>query len=251
MMAALHIFWREFKSYFFSPIGYFVMLCFLLFNGFIFWLVLSFSAQRPETPASMMPLTLLMRDFFFMLTAAGFIPIITMRLFSEEKRTGTMELLLTAPVTDLQVVIGKFFAAWFFFLSLWIPTFLYLGILVMNVDSTSAIDLGEVWGSYIGVAVMSFAFVAIGAMFSSFTKNTMLAFILTFSFLVILFFLGYASDQLPQGVIADVVSYVGAQQYMENFARGLIEIKALVYFLSMAFVALLITVNSLEARKWR
>ena len=232
-MALFHIFWREFKTYFLSPVGYFVIIGFLLFNGYIYWLMLSWVGSRPTTPASMDPLTILMSGLIFMITAAGIIPMITMRLFAEEKRTGSIELLLTAPVRDYEVVAGKFLAGWFFYLALWAPTLVY------------------VWACYLGVVMMSFAFVAVGTMFSSFTRSQMLAFGLTFAFLVVLFFLGFAADQVPGRTLREILGYIGVHRYMDDFSRGLIDSRAVVYFLSMGLMALFITVRSIEARKWR
>ncbi len=248
-MALFHIFWREFKTYFLSPVGYFVIIGFLLFNGYIYWLMLSWVGSRPTTPASMDPLTILMSGLIFMITAAGIIPMITMRLFAEEKRTGSIELLLTAPVRDYEVVAGKFLAGWFFYLALWVPTLVYLWIMLANLDFTP--DLGPVWACYLGVVMMSFAFVAVGTMFSSFTKSQMLAFGLTFAFLVVLFFLGFAADQVPGRALREILSYIGVHRYMDDFSRGLIDSRAVVYFLSMGLMALFITVRSIEARKWR
>ncbi len=248
-MAALHIFWREFKNYFFSPVAYFVMLGFLLFNGFIFWLLLSWRSQSPNVPASMDSLTVLMSGIIFMITSAGFIPMITMRLFAEERRTGSLELLLTAPVRDLEVVLGKFLAAWSFYLVLWVPTLLYLAIMLMHLDFVP--DLGPVWACYIGVMLMSFGFIGVGAMFSSFTGNQMLSFGLTFAFLVVLFFLGFASDQVPGRIFSEVLSYLGVHRHMDDFSKGVIDLRAVVYFISMGFLSLFVAVRALEARKWR
>ena len=249
MMAALHIFWREFKSYFYSPVAYFGMLGFLLFNGFIFWWILSWIASEPTIPATFEPLTILMASIIFMVSSAGFIPMITMRVFAEERRSGSIELLLTAPVRDFEVVLGKFLAAWAFYLLLWVPTLLYLGVMLMYLDV--APDLGPVYASYIGVALMSFGFVAVGVMFSSFTKNQMLALGLTFAFLVIIFFLGIAADKVPNKLLQDVCSYIGTYGYMNDFAKGIVDLKAVVYCLSMGFLSLFIATRSLEARKWR
>ena len=250
-MTALHIFWREFKSFYYSPIAYFVMLGMLLFNGFIFFLILSMFGERPEVPASLWPVVVLMAPYFFMVTTVGIVPMITMRLFSEEKRSGTIEALLTAPVTDFQIVVGKFFSAWAFYLTLWIPTLIYLGIVLMMVDSVSAVDLGIAWSSYIGMLLMSFAFVAVGTMFSSFSKSQILSFILTFSFLVVLFFIGYASGQVPNDTLQKILAYIGTHTYMEDFSKGMVDLKATVYFSSMAFLALFVTSMTLQARKWR
>ncbi|MFA4986265.1 MAG: ABC transporter permease [Candidatus Brocadiia bacterium] len=248
-MAAFHVFWREFRSYFFSPVAYFAMLGFLLFNGYIFWLLLSWQSSQPGSPATVDPLTILMSGLIFMITAAGFIPMVTMRLFAEEKRTGTLEQLLTAPVTDLQLVVGKFLAAWAFYLSLWVPTLVYMWILLANFDAP--MDLGPVWACYIGLSLMSFGFIAVGTMFSSFTSNQMMAFGLTFAFLVVTFFLGFAADQVPNKFFSELFAYVGTHRHMDDFSRGVVDLKAVAYYLSLGFLALFITVQSLESRKWR
>ena len=144
---------RELIAYFSSPLAYIVMTAFLLMQGYIFYLIVSF-LNNPQTPA-MTPLRLFFGGtIFFWLFLLFVVPVITMRLIAEERRSGTIEVLLTSPVTEAQVVVGKFAAAMAFYAALWLPTALYVLVLRRH----SEIDIGPVLAGYLGVFLLGFFF---------------------------------------------------------------------------------------------
>ena len=181
---------RELIAYFSSPLAYIVMTAFLLMQGYIFYLIVSF-LNNPQTPA-MTPLRLFFGGtIFFWLFLLFVVPVITMRLIAEERRSGTIEVLLTSPVTEAQVVAGKFAAAMAFYIALWLPTVLYVVVLNRHSD----IDLGPVVSGYLGILLLGFLFLSVGTLASTFTDNQLIAAIIAFAAMIALFSLGLV-DQL-------------------------------------------------------
>ena len=158
--------WRELIAYFSSPLAYVVMTAFLFINGYVFWLIVAY-LNDPRTQA-MAPLKLLFGGtIFFWLFVLFVVPVITMRLLAEERRSGTLEVLLTAPVSETQVVIAKFLSAFAFYVVLWLPTLAYVAILA----SYSKLDWGPVAAGYLGIALLGGLFLSIGLFTSALVRN--------------------------------------------------------------------------------
>ncbi|MGZ3421699.1 MAG: ABC transporter permease [Polyangiales bacterium] len=229
---------REFKSNFDSPIGYVVIALTLAGVGlFVFrdyWTI---------NRATLYPLfTWIPWAFTFFV-----IPAITMRLFSEEKRTGTLELLITMPIRDREVVVGKYLATLGVIAVLLVLTLTYpisIGYL------TSALDWGPILTGYIGLLLHASAGIAIGLFFSSITENQIIAFMLTAVVLMILFALDYLGAAVG-GTIGDIISFMSFQRRLAPFGRGLVDLRHVFYFLSMTAFFLLLTIRQLESRKWK
>jgi len=246
MRKTLALIHRELVAYFSSPLAYVVLTAFLFFNGYIFWLIVAF-LNDPRTQA-MAPLKLMFGGtIFFWLFLLFVVPVITMRLLAEERRSGTLEVLLTSPVSEAQVVIGKFVAAFIFYLFLWLPTVAYVIILA----SYSSIDRGPVLAGYLGIALLGVLFTAVGLFTSALARNQIVAAMFAFAVLVVLFSLGLLEQLVFQQALKSALGYMNLWEHMDDFARGLVDTRHIVYQLSLSGLFLFLATKALEANKWR
>jgi ABC-2 type transport system permease protein len=241
---------REVRGYFYSPIAYIVLLFFLLVSGVDFYFQLSYMNQRP-VPYSVEEA--FFNSVFFWFAFVLIFPLITMRLFSEEFKLGTIEPLMTAPVRDWQVVLAKFFGALFFYIVLWIPTVLYFAIFQMVTHQPAASSVGAYWGGYLMLLLLGMFYLSVGCLASALTRNQIIAAVISFCAITLLFFLG-----LVQFIILDVsastrelLGYFSAIEQMGTLSRGVIDTRPLVLYLSMTVVMLTLTYQAFQSRKWR
>ena len=241
---------REVRGYFYSPIAYIVLLFFLLVSGVDFYFQLSYMNKRP-VPYSVEEA--FFNSVFFWFAFVLIFPLITMRLFSEEFKLGTIEPLMTAPVRDWQVVLAKFFGALFFYIVLWIPTVLYFAIFQMVTHQPAASSIGAYWGGYLMLLLLGMFYLSVGCLASALTRNQIIAAVISFCAITLLFFLG-----LVQFIILDVSSstrellgYFSAIEQMGTLSRGVIDTRPLVLYLSMTVVMLTLTYQAFQSRKWR
>ncbi|MCG6948195.1 MAG: ABC transporter permease [Acidobacteria bacterium] len=238
---------RELIAYFSSPLAYIVLTAFLLMQGYIFYLIVSF-LNNPQTPA-MTPLRLFFGGtIFFWLFLLFVVPVITMRLIAEERRSGTVEVLLTSPVTEGQVIIGKFAAAMAFYVTLWLPTVLYVLVLTRH----SEIDIGPVLSGYLGVFLLGFFFIAVGTFSSTLTDNQLIAAIIAFAAMVILFSIGLVEQlMVSDSFIKSALGNMNLWTQMDDFAKGIVDSRHVIYQLSAGVLFLFLATKSLEVKKWR
>jgi ABC-2 type transport system permease protein len=238
---------RELIAYFSSPLAYIVLTAFLLMQGYIFYILVSF-LNNPQTQA-MTPLRLFFGGtVFFWLFLLFTVPVITMRLIAEERRSGTIEVLLTSPVSETQVVVGKFTAALVFYIALWLPTFLYVVIL----KQYSTIDLMPVASGYLGVFTMGFLFLAVGTFTSALTDNQLIAAIIAFAFLILLFSIGLVEQLLvSSSMLRDAFGYMNLWTHMDDYAKGIVDTRHLIYEVSVGLLFLFLATKTLEVKKWR
>ena len=238
---------RELRAYFFSPLAYVILTFFLLVNGYIFVLIVSF-LNDPRAGGSTTPLKLFFGDtFFFWLVLLFVTPVLTMRLLAEERRSGTIESLMTAPVTEIQVVLGKYLAALAFYLFLWLPTLAYVVIIARS----STIDWGPIAGGYLGVTMIGAVFMAVGVFGSSFSKNQIVAAIVTFAMLMFFFAITFMESLTTSETWKNVFAYMNLLQHMDDFGKGIVDSRRLVYYLSTVALFLFLTARALEVKKWR
>jgi ABC-2 type transport system permease protein len=223
MRQVLHVFNKEFRVYFVSPIAYIVISIFLLVTGWFFFTTFFLFNQAN------------LRNFFAMLPIifSFVVPAITMRLFSEELNIGSYETLLTMPVTFVDVVVGKFLAAVAFVGASLIPTLSY----PITVSCLGQLDWGPVVGGYLGAMLLAGAFSAIGLFASSLTRNQIIAFIIGVAICFILTLIDKMLFFLPQSLLG-VLEYLGADFHFDNISKGIIDSRDLLYFLSVSFVGL-------------
>jgi ABC-2 type transport system permease protein len=223
MRQVRHIFKREFRVYFVSPIAYIVISIFLIVTGWFFFTTFFLYSQAN------------VRNFFALLpiTFSFVVPAVTMRLFSEELNIGTYETLLTMPVTFLDVALGKFLAAVVFVGAMLVPTLAY----PITVSLLGQLDWGPVVGGYIGAVLLGAAFSAIGVFASSLTRNQIIAFIIGMAICFSLTLIDKMLFFLPQSMIG-LLEYLGADFHFENISKGVIDSRDILYFLSVSFVGL-------------
>ncbi|HWL86545.1 MAG TPA: ABC transporter permease subunit [Polyangiaceae bacterium] len=236
---------RETRSYFDSLIAYVVIGGSTLALGIYFFLVSQGGFWQTDR-ASMSR----MFDFLPWMLAVLVIPLVTMRALADEKRSGTLELLITLPVRDSEVILGKYFAALFMCVVLFAATLLYPIALFAGAPwHLGTLDWGPVWSGYLGLLLFSAAGVAVGMLFSSLTESQIIAFFLTAGTLLFFYIIGSVVETVP-GVVGDAISFVSFQTRFVPFSRGLLDTRAIIYFVSIAIICLLVAFRSLESRKW-
>lgn len=230
---------KELKTYFTSPMAYIITAVFLAMSGFFYAQDLA-SAQLARLHGFFGPAS-------FLLVLIG--PLLTMRLLAEEQKLGTLELLLTAPVRDYEVVIGKFVAVLGILFVMLAITFYYPLLLVIN---SSPPDWGPVLSGYLGLFLLSGCFLALGLFASSLTSNQIVAAVVGIG-LALLFWLIDSAAALVQNVaiFRDVVTYLSLNAHYTDFVRGVIDTTGLVYYMSFIGVFIFFAVRSLETRRWR
>ncbi len=224
---------RELRSLFISPIAYIVITVFLIFTGFFFFKDFFYFNQAE------------MRNLFqlFPLMLSFVVPAITMRLFSEERHSGTMELLMTLPVTPLEAAAGKFLAGTVFVSVIIAPTLLYLVTLVI----VGSPDYGPIIGGYLGAVLLGAAYTSIGVLLSSLSKNQIVAFITAWAVCFSLWLVDKVVFFLPSWLT--FIEYIGSDYHFQNIARGVIDTRDIIYFASIIVISLLITGRILEERR--
>jgi ABC-2 type transport system permease protein len=236
MTPALVISRREIRTYFNSPVAYIVVPVFVIITGYLFFTQLFLEKQADMRGFfNIMPLL-----FMFM------IPAITMRLLADEKSSGTLELLITMPVRDSEVVVGKFLAA----MALLCTAIGLTLVFALTVKSLGPLDRGPTIGGYLGLVLMGGAYVSIGVMASALTRNSIVSFIVAFAISFALYLLGRLTQFLPQA-LQKLVAYLSIDGHFENIGRGVIDTRDLIYYFSVMVVCLLIATLSLESRRWK
>jgi ABC-2 type transport system permease protein len=254
MKNVLLICFKEFKSYFVSPIAYAVMALFGLIFGFGFYTAtrdmarMGLQAQMMGQQQPMSVNDMIIRPLLgFAGTIALFlIPMITMRLVAEEKRTGTIELLLTSPVKDIEIILGKWCGAMLLYLCV-------LGMSVLNVAMLfmwGKPDLKPVLVAYLGLILQGGCLLAIGTFVSTTTKNQIVAGGVTFFVSLLLWLLSWFTAFDSTGFLT-VINYLSIVTHMENFSKGVIDSKDVIFYLSMIFFSLFLTSRSMESLRWR
>ena len=223
MSSVQHIFKKDFKFYFVSPIAYIVISIFLVLSGWFFFSTFFLFSQAE------------MRNFFGMLPVifAFVVPAITMRLFSEELNSGSYELLLTLPVSVRDVIVGKFLSAVAFVIIMLLPTLSYGIFISFHGD----LDWGPVISGYLGAILLGAAFASIGLFASSLTKNQIIAFIIGMAICFFLTLIDKMLFFLPESLI-NIFQFLGADFHFQNIARGIIDTRDILYFLSICFIML-------------
>jgi ABC-2 type transport system permease protein len=214
---------RELKTYFVSPVAYIVAVIFLIVSGWFFFSTFFLSGRVD------------LRDFFSLLPIilVFLVPAITMRLYSEEYTIGSIEIISTLPVTRLSVLMSKFLAAFIFMLAMLALTIVY----PISISGLGALDWGPVVGGYVGAVLLAALYTAIGVFTSSLTKNQIVAFISATAFCFFFFIIDKIVVLMP-AFFADFFEFLGADYHFRNFAKGLIDLRDVIYFLSVATIAL-------------
>jgi ABC-2 type transport system permease protein len=244
MSTTLTIAKREFRSNFDSPLAYIVICIGLVMLGIFFFFVQDFWQLDRATLVSLFDLA--PRGLSLVI-----IPVVTMRLLAEEKRSGTLEMLITLPVRDHEVILGKFLGAWSLVLALIVSTSLFPLMMFKFPWHLGDLDTGPVWSGYLGLFLYSAAAVSIGLLISALTESQIIAFLITWALLAMLSILGWGSTKVfSAGIARDVLTFISFDARLAPFSRGQIITRDIVYFVSIAIGCLMATFRALERRKW-
>ncbi len=238
---------RELQALWCSPIAYVVGAVFLFLQGFVFWLLIAVLNDPRVDPAFTLAQFFFGNTFFYWFAALITAPLLTMRTFSEEKRTGSIELLLTAPVTDAQVVLSKFLGAWLAYVALWLLTVPYFVL----VHSLAPLDWGPILTGYLGTALLGCVLIAIGILASSLTRNQVIAAVLSFVALLLLFSLGILDVFIRDPEGSKVIQYLSLIEHLTGFAKGFVDTRPLVFYLSATAICLFLTGRVIASPRWR
>lgn len=241
---------REVRSYFYSPIAYVVLVFFLFVSGADFYFQLSYMNQKPVSYSVQ---EAFFNSVFFWFAFVPIFPLITMRLFSEEFKLGTIEPLMTAPVRDWQVVLAKFFGSLVFYIVLWLPTVLYYWIFQAVTHQPAANSAGAYFGAYLMLLLLGMFYLSIGCLASVVTKNQIVAAIISFCAITLHFFSGLISFILSEvsSSTRQLLGYFSAIEQMGTLSRGEIDTRPMVLYVSMTIVMLTLTYQAFQSRKWR
>jgi ABC-2 type transport system permease protein len=245
---------KELRSYFVSPVAYLLLAMFAVVFGFFFWNILGFfirEGTEAMMSGQMFPMNLnerVIRPLLSNISVVGLflIPMITMRLFAEEKRTGTIELLATSPVSDVQVILGKWSAA----------VVLYGGMLLLSAVNFVCLfkygrpDWKPLAIGYLGLLLQAGALLAIGTFISTLTKNQIIAGAVTFAVCLLLWILEWVTG-FDTAAWARVMAYMSVITHFESFAKGLLDSKDVIFYVTLIFLGLFLTARSMESLRWR
>jgi ABC-2 type transport system permease protein len=237
---------REFTAFFYSPIAYVLLTAAAVLNGVVFLLVIDFLSD-PRAPQGAAMQMLFGGTIFFWIIVIVLTPLITMRTLAEERHSGTLETLLTAPISDMQVVVAKYLAAVGFYIVLWLPTLAYPLLL----SSYSDLDLGPILSGYLGTLGVGMMFTAVGMLGSSLTRNQIIAALISFGAIMMMFVIGIFDFLGGETSPDSVLHYVNLWTHMEDFGRGIVDTRHLAYYGSVSLLALFCTVQVVQLRRWR
>lgn len=248
MRTVLLIWRRELLAYFSSPLAAVVAVFFLAVTGYSFWYLAALLAGGTKNANVMNEFT---GSFFYWLPMLVLVPVITMRLLAEEKKTGTLETLLTAPVSDAQVVLGKYFGALTFFIVLWLPTLLY-ALLLHRISAQSApLDPGQLAAGFLGTVLVGSLYIACGLFCSAATGSQVVAAIATFSLVALLFLAGLLGDTVQNELAREIFNQASSVKWVRDFARGVVDTRPIVFHLTAASLFLFAATRALESRHWK
>jgi ABC-2 type transport system permease protein len=255
MQYVLAIWQREMKSYFVSPIAYVVLTVFLFLSGFFFYSILTAVVQSTMMQAQMgqgmQPVDvpgIVSRSFFGTTSVIllFMIPMLTMGLFAEEKKRGTIELLLTTPVGNFQAMMGKYLAS----LTFLVIMFFASGVTISALFIYGHPELKPILGGFLGLLLYGAALLAVGLFISTLTENQIVAVVITFGVILVLWLIESFSTS-AMGVTKDVLSYLSVISHLDDFIKGVIDTSHVIFYLTFTFIGLFLTYRSLESMRWK
>ena len=249
---------RELRAYFSSPIAYVVLTIFVFLSGLFFRSILAQvmqmglisqmqAAQLGPRPMDMPGM--ISRGFLSTMSVIllFIMPMLTMGLFSEEKKRGTIELLLTAPVTDLQVVLGKFFAAGAFYVILLLSTAIPTAVLYLYSTPAS----GPILTAYLGLLLYGLSIVAIGLFISTLTENQIIAAVLSFGTIMVLWLVDVVANNAESPTSKGILTYLSILSHLDDFMKGVLSTSHIIFYLSLMLIGLFLTYRSIDSLRWR
>ena len=238
---------RELRAFWYSPIAYAVGALFVFLQGLVFWLLVLILNDPRVDPSFTMAQFFFSGTFFFWIFILIVPPLLTMRTFSEEKRTGSIELLLTAPVSDAQVVLAKFLGAWIAYLLLWAATLVFFLVLRLF----TRFDWGPVFTGYVGTALLGTVLISVGVFASSLTRNQVIAALLALGTILVLFSVGLLDSFVHEAESRRIIQYLSLLEQLRDFSKGLLDTRPIVFYLSLTSIALFLTGRVIGSPRWR
>ena len=253
------VYTKEMRSYFVSPVAYVIAGVFLFLSGYLFrnilmqfnfW-CLQFSQQQGMAGMGMPTLNLnemvvtqffAVMDFIWLMV----VPMLTMRLIAEEKKSGTIELLMTSPISTVEIILGKFFACFSLYTIIVALTLVFCAILEIYGDP----DWGPIFTAYLGYMLLGGTFIGVGLLASSLTENQIVAVLLSFGLLLLLWLIDWSAS-FAGPTAAKILEYVSIIQHLRDFQRGVIDTKDVIFYLSFIFFSLFLTSRIIESQRWR
>ena len=247
MQSLLALTSRELKAFWYSPIAYVVGALFLFLQGLVFWLLILALSDPRSDPSWTMAQVFFGGTFFYWFSVLILAPLLTMRTFSEEKRTGTIELLLSAPVTDTQVVLAKFLGAWITYMLLWAFTIVFFLVLRLF----TPFDWGPVLTGYLGTWLLGGVLIAVGVLASSLTRNQVIAAVLSFVTILVLFSIGIFDVFIRDPQMSQIIHYLSLMDHLRDFSKGLLDTRPIIFYLSVTAMCLFLTGRIVANPRWR
>lgn len=241
---------REINHYFHQPLAYVVMFFFLLLIGFNFHAGL---VALNREPSQVTVVEAFFNSVLFWFPFVLIFPLLTMRLFSEEYKLGTIESLMTAPVSDLAVVLAKFLGALFFYVVLWLPSILYFVIFYMLTGQNAGSTIGSYLGAYSLLLLVGAFYLSIGCLASALTSNQIVAAMISFAVIALMFFLGLLSFlflNVSPG-LRELTYYFSTLEHMADFSQGVFDTRPVVFYLSLTAFTLFLTFHVFQYRRWK
>lgn len=250
MQAFLTLTRRELATYFLSITGYVIISSVLGLAGLSFWnLIEALRGESTPTPIT----EIFFNSYYFWMILLLLAPLVTMRLFAQEKYSGTFETLMTTPISDFSVVLAKFFGAFIFYIFTWLPVLGYILILRRYATGTTAVDWGTIGSTFLGVFLVGSLFMSFGSFASALTRSQIIAAMISLAMGVTLVLLGFLSKAVASrpGLLNDTLTYVSMLGHMEDFSRGIIDTRPVVFYLSTTLFFLFLTYCVIKSRRWK
>ena len=245
---------KELKSYFASPIAYVVIGFFAFVYGYFYWIILAYFVRAGMQMNQFGPQTLnineqLIRPLLSNVTVVVLfvMPMVTMRTYAEEKRSGTIELLLTSPVTDVQIILGKFLGALALYAVMLAVTVIHISVLFVF----GSPEWKPLLTAYLGLLLLGGCFISLGLFISSLTKNQIIAGMITFAVFLMFWVVSWMSSVSSGGTWSEVATYLSIIDHFDDFAKGVIDTKHLIYYFSFISFGLYLTLRSVDMERWR
>ncbi len=248
MNGALTIYRREMLSLWVTPLAWVLLTVFLLLEGGIFYSIVVHFSTLPDLAVDTGPVQAFFgqESILLLMTLILLCPALTMRTFAEERKSATIETLLTAPVTPFAVVLGKYLAVLSTYALIWLPTLLYVVIL----RKTGSVDWQVVGTSYLGLLGVGASYLAIGVLMSALTKSQLVALLLTLLFVFGLFVMGVGEYVFEQGLFHDLCAHVSMASQMEDFSKGVVDLRRVVFDASLVALGLFLTTRVVDSWRW-
>ena len=240
---------KELRGFLLNPLGWIVIAFVVIMHGFSLSTAMKAFSDNPMAN-SLVYISFYSPVFWFYFLFS--FPLLTMKLFADEQRSGTLETLLTAPVKTWQVVLSKYFAALTFYCVMWVPSYFQFKFYPWGTGIQAPWNSGAMVGTYLILFLMGTFFLAIGCLASSLTSNSIVAAIITLGLLVLHYFLGFVTTIWGENFAGSALfDYLSSQKHLHYFCKGLLDSRVVIYYLSMSILTIALTYHVLDFRRWR